>query len=113
MTEGKPSTNSREFLRIDQVAELLDVSRDTVYRHVRTGDLPGTRLGRLWLISRRSLEEWVGSRENRKAPISMGLPEAMEQAARMVDPGEVDELMQATFSARTDTDLRGSAEVFP
>lgn len=113
MTDAHSPVHQKEFLRVEEVAQLLDVSRDTVYRHVRSGTLPSTRLGRLWLIPRRALERWAARHHPGKITRSGSLLEAMQQAAELVDPGDVDELMQAIRSARTDTVFHGDSELFP
>ena len=41
---------------IHQIANLLDVSEVTVRRWIRTGDLPATKRGRSWMVSRRFIE---------------------------------------------------------
>ena len=45
---------------VDEVAQLLGVSRRTVYRRARVGELPGQLdCGRLVLFSRREMLAWV------------------------------------------------------
>jgi excisionase family DNA binding protein len=47
---------SKRFFRPDEVAELLALSRRTVYRMIRDGRLPGVKLGPgPWRIPRESL----------------------------------------------------------
>jgi len=50
--EGKTS------FRVPEVAELLDYSEETIRRKLRSGDLPGVKLGKSWRVSREALEEW-------------------------------------------------------
>jgi len=50
--EGKTS------FRVSEVAELLDYSEETIRRKLRSGDLPGVKLGKSWRVSREALEEW-------------------------------------------------------
>lgn len=45
------------FLTVDETAELLRVHRNTVYRWVREGRLPSSRIGKQWRIPRRALEK--------------------------------------------------------
>ena len=40
-----------------EVAELLRVSLDTVYRLAARGELPGWKFGRVWRFSKRAIEE--------------------------------------------------------
>ncbi len=48
-----------KLLRIDDVAELLDVSRARAYELVRAGLLPVVRLGRQIRVDPAKLEAWL------------------------------------------------------
>ena len=48
-----------DVLTGDEVARLLRVSRDTVYRLAARGELPGRKIGRIWRFQRRSIEEYL------------------------------------------------------
>ncbi len=48
-----------KLLRIDEVAELLDVSRARTYELVREGLLPVVRLGRQIRVDPSKLEAWL------------------------------------------------------
>lgn len=53
-------------LSVEEIAEYLDVSRDTAYRWLSKKGLPGHRIGRLWKFKREEVDEWVragGARE--------------------------------------------------
>jgi excisionase family DNA binding protein len=56
----------RLTLRVGEVATLLGVPERTVYRWVADGHLPVVRVGRVTLVPRRDLEEWV-EREKKRA----------------------------------------------
>jgi excisionase family DNA binding protein len=47
---------STEYLKIDEAARLLRVTRRTVYRRIWSGELPATKVGGLYLIRRGDLE---------------------------------------------------------
>ena len=49
---------------VDEVAQLLSLSRGGVYALLRDGTLPAERVRRHWVISRRRLHAWLdgGSR---------------------------------------------------
>jgi len=49
------------WLSVDEIAEYLGVSRDTVYAWLRKRKLPGHRLGRLWKFKREEVDAWVRS----------------------------------------------------
>jgi excisionase family DNA binding protein len=46
---------------VPESAEILGISRTTTYELVRSGALPCVRLGRRILITRRTLEELLGT----------------------------------------------------
>lgn len=48
-----------KFLKIREVAELLNVSNQTVWRLVVTGDLPSIRVGAQYRISNAALETYL------------------------------------------------------
>lgn len=48
-----------KLLRIDDVAELLDVSRARAYELVREGLIPAVRLGRQIRVDPNKLEAWL------------------------------------------------------
>lgn len=50
---------SLTFLTIDDVAEMLRLSRDTVYRLVQSGRLPGKKVGRAWRFAAEEIESHV------------------------------------------------------
>ncbi len=47
---------SPEILTPEQVADYLQVDRETVYRYIRSGKLDASRLGRSYRIPRRNVE---------------------------------------------------------
>jgi excisionase family DNA binding protein len=51
--------SNKPFLHVDEVGDLLGLSERTVWRLLKAGKLPGTKLGGTWLISRRQLEEGI------------------------------------------------------
>jgi excisionase family DNA binding protein len=48
-----------ELLTPDQVADLLQVSRLTVYRFITAGRLPSIRIGRRLRIRSRDVDRWL------------------------------------------------------
>ena len=45
-----------QFLTPEEVADLLRVSRRTVYNWLRAGQLPAIRIGKVWRIRREDLD---------------------------------------------------------
>ena len=47
------------WLSVDDVAEYLGVSKDTVYTWVTTKNMPGHKAGRLWKFKTDEIDEWM------------------------------------------------------
>lgn len=48
-----------ELLTVAEVADLLRVSAMTVYRLIRSGELPAVRVGRNYRVRRRDLDSYL------------------------------------------------------
>ena len=49
---------AEEFLSIEDAARLFDVDYKTVYKLVRSGEIPAARIGRVYRIKRADLDEF-------------------------------------------------------
>jgi excisionase family DNA binding protein len=58
---ASPAPQTAEILDVHMTAELLTVSPDTVYNLFKTGELPGRKVGRKWLTTRRAILRWMES----------------------------------------------------
>jgi excisionase family DNA binding protein len=47
------------WLSVDEIAEYLGVSKDTVYTWINAKGMPAHRVGRLWKFKRDEVDEWV------------------------------------------------------
>jgi len=47
------------WLSVDEIAEYLGVSKDTVYAWINEKGMPSHRMGRLWKLKRDEVDEWV------------------------------------------------------
>ena len=47
------------WLSVDEIAEYLGVSKDTVYVWINEKGMPAHRMGRLWKFKREEVDEWV------------------------------------------------------
>jgi len=54
---GGAADAQRELLTPRQAAALLQMSLSTVYNHLRSGELPGRKIGAQWRVPRRELVE--------------------------------------------------------
>ena len=71
---------STSRLTVEEVARRLDLGRLAVYSMLEQGMLPGIRLGRRWIITRRAFEQWertcgLGTGGLRKKPGLHSRPE--------------------------------------
>ncbi|MBL6974750.1 MAG: helix-turn-helix domain-containing protein [Deltaproteobacteria bacterium] len=49
------------WLSVDEIAEYLGVSKDTVYAWINDKGMPAHRMGRLWKFKREDVDGWVTS----------------------------------------------------
>jgi len=49
------------WLSVEEIAQYLGVSRDTVYGWVDKTDIPAHKVGRLWKFKTAEIDEWVKS----------------------------------------------------
>jgi len=52
----------RAFYTLPEVAEMLKVSRQTVYRWIRSGELEAYKLGHDWRVEKTDLDRFLESR---------------------------------------------------
>lgn len=65
-----------QLLTVSQVAELLQVSSQTVIRRINKGELKGVKVGRFWRISKDNLKDYL----ERVKQVWLGLIGAYEQS---------------------------------
>lgn len=49
------------WLSVDEIADYLGLSRDTVYTWISGKGMPAHRVGRLWKFKREEVDAWVTS----------------------------------------------------
>lgn len=49
------------WLSVDEIADYLGVSKDTVYTWIAGKGMPAHRVGRLWKFKREEVDSWVRS----------------------------------------------------
>ncbi len=47
------------WLSVDEVAEYLGVSKDTVYAWVTAKGMPGYKVGRFWKFKPAEIDDWI------------------------------------------------------
>jgi len=63
---------SERWLSVEEIAEYLGVSRDTVYAWIGKKNVPAHRIGRFWKFKEHEIDHWVrvgGSVENTDNPV--------------------------------------------
>ena len=55
----------KEILTIDEAAELLQLSKRSVYKLVRQGGIPAKKILNKWRFERQSLKRWLGGGEGK------------------------------------------------
>lgn len=51
-----------EVLDMEGACEFLKIAKPTLYKHIRTGQIPAFKVGRMWRFHRESLDSWVKGR---------------------------------------------------
>ena len=58
-----PNLGAKLFLNMDETAELLGVSRKTIYRMIKRGELNAKKLGRRVVIARKDIDKMFSDEE--------------------------------------------------
>ena len=76
MTTTRTVAGSRfpAFLTTEEVLGYLKVTPRTIYRLIRTGELPAVRIGRLWRFKRADVDDWL-ERQHAVLTYESGVPE--------------------------------------
>ncbi len=93
---------TREVLTIRQVAELLQVSADTVYKLAGNGELQGRKIGRIWRFPRRALGDYLCDSGVGPRPANLGEDEQAPQTL-LTSP-----VLGSSVGAGQHADRRGS-----
>ncbi len=47
------------WLSVDEIAEYLGITRDTIYKWIDKKKMPVHRVGRLWKCKKDEIDEWI------------------------------------------------------
>ena len=61
-----------EILTVEQAAEFLKLSPQTVWAMLKSGDLPGRQVGRKWRTTRRALLHYIDGLDSGNKPETGG-----------------------------------------
>lgn len=56
--------NVDEILNLDQFCDLLDVGKSTGYKLLKSGKIRGFKIGKVWKVPKKSVEEFVKAKIN-------------------------------------------------
>lgn len=55
--------NFDTLLRLERVAEILDVSKKSVFRYIKSGKLKATKIGQ-WRVDEKDLKDFIDKNKN-------------------------------------------------
>ena len=50
---------SERWLSVEEIAEYLGISKDTVYAWINRKNMPAHRIGRFWKFKAKEIDQWV------------------------------------------------------
>ena len=50
---------SERWLSVEEIAEYLGISKDTVYAWINKKNMPAHRIGRFWKFKAKEIDQWV------------------------------------------------------
>ncbi len=53
------------WMTIEETAEYLQVSRDSIYRLAQKGKIPASKIGNLWRFKKEEIDEWMHLNRNK------------------------------------------------
>jgi len=59
------TTQEKATMSIKETAAMLGINTNTVYAWLQTGKLPARKNGKLWMISRKQISEWLDNAPSR------------------------------------------------
>lgn len=52
------------WMTMDEIAEYLKVSKETIYKMVQAKKIPGTKVGNQWRFNKQTVDEWLEAKSN-------------------------------------------------
>lgn len=53
--------NSEKWIGIEEAAEYMDVTKDTVRNWIKKTNIPANKIGKLWKFKKSELDSWIKS----------------------------------------------------
>ena len=54
------------WMTLEEVAQYLKVSKDSIYRLAQKGEIPASKIGNLWRFKKEEIDEWMRNKRNNK-----------------------------------------------
>ena len=54
------------WMTLEEVAQYLKVSRDSIYRLAQKSKIPASKVGNLWRFKKDEIDEWMKNNRNNK-----------------------------------------------
>jgi excisionase family DNA binding protein len=58
------------WLTIDELADHLKVSKETIYKMAKANKLPSSKIGNQWRFNRQIIDQWLVSQTNFPTPLA-------------------------------------------
>jgi PTS system nitrogen regulatory IIA component len=65
------------WMTMDEIAEYLKVSKETIYKMAQKGQLPGSKLGNQWRFNRQVVDEFLKAHSNINNPDDGSSPDSV------------------------------------
>ena len=52
-------TDNNEIMKFEEVMEYLNIGKSTLYKLLRSGDITSFKIGKVWKIPRKSVEDYI------------------------------------------------------
>lgn len=65
------------WMTLDEIAEYLKVSKETIYKMAQKGQIPGSKIGNQWRFNRQVVDEFLNAHSNINNPDDGNLPDSI------------------------------------
>lgn len=73
---------SNRWVSVEEIAEYLGISKDTVYAWIAKKDMPAHKVGRLWKFKTEEVDDWVRSGNASDGQNDIETAEALSQEGK-------------------------------
>lgn len=58
--------NPKQAMTAAEACEFLQITKPTLYKFARIGDIPGRKIGTEWRFSKAALEKWLSESDSKR-----------------------------------------------